>query len=147
MALSTLKRNENWVDINGKPTDRFASVVEALIKEVDEMSVNKQLFITRPSTTSATPVYTAPSSAQGGRGTVIKQFVATDPASAATFNVYIGSAASATTKVVSSETAANDGTRVVSLYDALVSPGESVFVECSAGNVIVFFASGTERRN
>lgn len=147
MALNLIKRSDKWVDANGRPTNEFAQLFEELVREVEEMSINKQLFITRPSTTAATIVYTAPTSAQGGRGTVIKQFIATDPASAATFNVYIGTSAGATTKVVSVETADNAGTRVVALYDALVSPGESIYVECSAGNVIVFCASGTERRN
>ena len=141
-----LNRAEAWVDKNGKPTDIFAQAIDNLIKEMEEMTVNKQLFLTRPVDTAVTNVYTAPTSAQGGRGTVIKQFSATDPAGGATFSVYIGTAGTVSTRIINAEVALNEGTRATSLYDLLVSPGESIFIEASAGNTVVFSASGVERR-
>lgn len=144
--VSSLNRSDAWVDANGKPTDRFAQAIEDLIKEVEEMSVNKQLFLTRPANTDVTNVYTSPTSAQGGRGTIIKQMSATDPAGAATFSVYVGAAGTDVTRIVNAELALNEGTRALSLYDLLVSPGESIFIAASAGNTVVFSASGVERR-
>lgn len=141
-----LNRAEAWVEKNGKPTARFAQAIEDLIKEMEEMTVNKQLFLTRPANTSVTSVYTAPTAAQGGRGTVIKQFSATDPASAATYSVYVGLTGVAATRIIDDETATNEGTRGLALIDLLVSPGESIFIEASAADTIVMSCSGIERR-
>jgi hypothetical protein len=145
-VLKPLQRNEAWVDSEGKPTNRFAQVVEDIIREIDEMATNIKLFRERPSATTPTNVYTAPASNKGGRGSVIKQFIATDPSGAATFNVYIGTTAGATTKVCTGITATAAGVSVAALIDALISPGDSVFVEVSAGNTIVFYCSGIERK-
>lgn len=144
MALKPLRRDENWI-VDGKPTKAFADLVETLIREVNDMTTNAQLFRVRPADTNANSVYTAPASNQRGRGTTIKQFTASDPAAAATFNVYIGTTASAATKVVHGVTASAAGVSVSQLENALVRPGESIFVEASAANTIVFIASGNER--
>ena len=141
-----LSRSEAWVDKNGKPTNKFAQAIEDLIKEVEEMSVNKQLFLTRPADTAVTNVYTAQTAAQGGRGTVIKQFSASDPANSATYSVYVGAAGTASTRVIDDDVALKVGARGLALVDLLVSPGESIFIEASAGNTIVFSCSGVERR-
>ena len=144
--LKPLQRNESWVDKDGKPTNRFAQVIESLIKEIEEMTTNIRLFSTRPSGTTATSVYTAPTSAQGGRGSVIKQFIATDPAGAATFDVYIGTSATVSNRICNNITATAVGVSVAALIDAIIIPGDSIFVECSAGNTIVFYCSGIEKK-
>ena len=147
MALKPISRSEQWIKSGGTPTDQFASIIEDLIREIEDMATNAQLFITRPATTAATAVYTAPTSAQGGRGTIIKQFSASDPAGAATFEVNIGTAATASTLVAKTITATAVGVSVSALFDALLKPGDSIYVKCSAGNTIVFCCSGNERRN
>ena len=146
MALNKIQRDKAWLNKNLTPTQEFAELIEDLIQEFLDMATNAQLISTRPSSTAITSVYTALAANNGGRGTTITQFMATDPAGTATYSVYIGSAATASNKVISSRTADIDGDSPPSIINQLVKPGESIFVEASAGNTIVFYASGTERR-
>jgi len=141
-----LQRGEAWVNKDGTPTDRLAAVIEELIKESNEMTTNAKLALTRPSVTTPVNVYTSPLSNQGGSGTVITQFMATDPAGAATYSVYIGTSTTSSNKVIASRTAAINGDSPSSIIDALIMPGDSLFVEASAMDVIVFNISGIERR-
>jgi len=141
-----MQRDKAWLNKDLTPTQEFAELIEDLIQEFLDMATNAQLISVRPTTTSATAQYTAPTSAQGGRGSTITQFMATDPAGAATYSVYIGATATASTKIISSRTAAIDGDSPTSIINQLVKPGESIFLEASSANVIVFYVSGTERR-
>ncbi len=142
-----LQRAEPWLKPDFTPTERFAELIEYMRQEIEEMTTNAKLAQTRPTVNTAVSVYTAPSSSQGGRGTVITQFSATDPAGAATFDVYIGTAASATTIIVDGATAAVDGTCPSCLINAMISPGEQLFVRSSAADTVLFLVSGIERRN
>lgn len=146
MALNKIQRDKAWVDKEGRPTQEFAELIDELIQEFLDMATNAQLISVRPTTTAAIAQFTAVAANQGGRGAVITQFMATDPAGAATYSVYIGTVADATTKVISSRTAAIDGDSPPSIINQLVKPGDSIFLEPSAGDTIVFYASGTERR-
>jgi len=146
LALNKIQRDKAWLNKDLTPTQEFAELIEDLIQEFLDMATNAQLISTRPNTTGITSVYTALAANNGGRGTTITQFMATEPAGAATYSVYIGSSATDSTKVISSRTAAADGDSPPSIINQLVKPGESIFVKASAGNTIVFYASGTERR-
>ena len=146
MALNKILRSQAWVNKDGTPTQEFAELIDDLIQEFADMATNAQLISVSPSDTSATAQYTAPASKDGGRGTIITQFMATEPAGLATYSVYIGSSATDSTKVISSRTAAIDGDSPPSIINQLVKPGDSIFLEASAGNTIVFYVSGTERR-
>ncbi len=146
MALNKIQRDKAWLNKDGTPTQEFAELIDDLLQEFADMATNAQLISVRPSDTSATAQYTAPESTQGGRGTTITQFMATEPAGSATYSVYIGTSATDSTKVISSRTAAIDGDSPPSIINQLVKPGESIFLEASAGNKIVFYVSGTERR-
>lgn len=140
-----MQRAKAWLNKDLTPTQEFAELIEDLIQEFLDMATNALLFSTRPSGTSPTSVYTAVSANQGGRGTTITQFMATEPAGTATYSVYIGTSATASNKIISSRTADIDGDTPTSIINQLIKPGDSVFVEASAGNTIVFYASGTER--
>ena len=146
MALNKMQRDKAWFNKNLTPTQEFAELIDDLIQEFADMATNAQLISVRPSDTSATVQYTAPDSTQGGRGTTITQFMATEPAGTATYSVYIGTSATDSTKVISSRTAAIDGDSPTSIINQLVKPGDSIFLQASAGNTIVFYVSGTERR-
>ena len=146
MALNKIQRDKAWLNKDGTPTQEFAELIDDLLQEFADMATNAQLISVRPSDTSATAQYTALNSNQGGRGTTITQFMATEPAGSATYSVYIGTSATDLTKVISSRTAAIDGDSPPSIINQLVKPGESIFLEASAGNKIVFYVSGTERR-
>ena len=146
MALNKIQRNKAWFNKDLTPTQEFAELIDDLIQEFADMATNAQLISVRPSYTSATGQYTALASNNGGRGTTITQFMATDPAGTATYSVYIGTSATASTKVISSRTAGIDGDSPPSIINQLVKPGDSIFLEASAGNTIVFYVSGTERR-
>ncbi len=146
MALNKIQRDKAWLNKDGTPTQEFAELIDDLLQEFADMATNAQLISVRPSDTSATAQYTAPESTQGGRGTTITQFMATEPAGSATYSVYIGTSATDLTKVISSRTAAIDGDSPPSIINQLVKPGESIFLQASAGNKIVFYVSGTERR-
>ena len=146
MALNKLQRAKAWIKKDGSPTQEFAELIDDLIQEFLDMATNAQLISVRPSDSSATAQYTALASNQGGRGSIITQFMATDPAGAATYSVYIGDSATGSTKVISSRTAGIDGDSPMSIINQLVKPGESIFLEASVGNTIVFYVSGTERR-
>ena len=146
MALDKIQRDKAWLNKDGTPTQEFAELIDDLLQEFADMATNAQLISVRPSDTSATAQYTAPESTQGGRGTTITQFMATEPAGSATYSVYIGTSATDSTKVISSRTAAIDGDSPPSIINQLVKPGESIFLEASSGNKIVFYVSGTERR-
>ena len=142
-----LQRAEAWLKPDLTPTERFAELIEYMRQEIEEMTTNAKLAQIRPTVNTAVSVYTAPTSAQGGRGTVITQFSATDPAGAATFDVHIGTAASATTIVVDGATAALDGTTPAALINAMIAPGEQLFVTSSAADTVLFLVSGIVRRN
>jgi hypothetical protein len=146
MPLNFMQRGERWLKEDGTPTDRFAELIEELIREVGSMTTNAKLIATRPVDAAITKVYTSPTSQEGGRGTIITQFSATDPLGAEVYDVYIGSVADSTTKVIEGETAPANGIAPSSLINQLVMPGDSIFVQAGAGNTIVFYASGTERR-
>ncbi len=146
MALNKIQRDKAWINKDGTPTQEFAELIDDLLQEFADMATNAQLISVRPSDTSATAQYTAPDSTQGGRGATITQFMATEPAGSATYSVYIGTSATDSTKVISSRTADIDGDSPPSIINQLVKPGESIFLEASAGNKIVFYVSGTERR-
>ena len=146
MALNKIQRDKAWLNKDLTPTQEFAELIEDLIQEFLDMATNAQLISVRPSTTGITSVYTSPASNNGGRGTTITQFMATEPAGTATYSVFIGSSATDSTKVISSRTAAADGDSPPSIINQLVKPGESIFVQASAIDKIVFYASGTERR-
>lgn len=141
-----LQRNEAWLNKDLTPTERFAAAIEEIIKEINEMTTNAKLFLGTQSVITPVKEYTSPESSQGGKGAVITQFMATDPAGSATYSVYIGTSATAANKVISSRTAAIDGDSPISILNALVMPGDSIFVEASAANTIVFNISGIERR-
>lgn len=141
-----LQRNEAWLNKDLTPTERFAAAIEEIIKEINEMTTNANLFLGTQSVITPVKVYTSPESSQGGKGTAITQFMATDPAGAATYSVYIGTSATASNKVISSRTAAIDGDSPISILNGLVMPGDSIFVEASAANTIVLNISGIERR-
>ena len=106
------------------------------------MTTNAKLFNIRPDTTDAVAQYISPTSSQGARGTIITKFSATGTG---TYNVYIGTVADADTLVISGEAATTDGTAPNTLIDQLVMPGDSIFLEPSDADAIVFYASGTER--
>jgi len=146
LALNKIQRDKAWLNKDLTPTQEFAELIEDLIQEFLDMATNAQLISTRPSTTSITSVYTALAANNGGRGTTITQFMATEPAGIATYSVFIGSSATDSTKVISSRAAAADGDSPPSIINQLVKPGESIFVQASAIDKIVFYASGTERR-
>lgn len=146
MAINPLQRSDTWVDKEGKPTDRLAETLEDIIRELNDMTTNAQLFSIRPDSTSAVAQYTVDTSSQGSRGTIVTKFTAMDPAGLATYNVYIGTSATDSTKVINGETATTNGVAPITLIDQLIKPGDSIFLEPSAGNTIVFYASGTERR-
>jgi len=140
LALNKIQRDKAWLNKDGTPTQEFAELIDDLLQEFADMATNAQLISVRPSQ------YTALGSTQGGRGTTITQFMATEPAGSATYSVYIGTSATDSTKVISSRTADIDGDSPPSIINQLVKPGESIFLEASAGNTIVFYVSGTERR-
>ena len=146
MALNKILRSQAWVNKDGTPTQEFAEIIDDLIQEFADMATNAQLISARPSSTAITSVYTALAANNGGRGTTITQFMATEPAGTATYSVFIGSSATDSTKVISSRTAAADGDSPPSIINQLVKPGESIFVQASAIDKIVFYASGTESR-
>lgn len=141
-----LQRGGKWVNEDGTPTARFAQAIEDLIQDNLEMTTNAQLALTRPSVLTAVQAYDSPLSSEGGRGTVITQFMATDPAGAATYSVYVGTTAVDATKIISSRTAAANGDSPDSIINALIKSGESLFLEASAINTIVFNISGIEKR-
>jgi len=143
VPLSPLQRGEAWLKEDLTPTDRLAETLEEIIREINDMTTNAKLFNIRPSGTGAVAQYTSPTAAQGGRGTVITKFSATGTG---TYNVYIGDVADVTTLVINAEAATTDGTAPNTLIDQLVMPGDSIFLEPSAVDAIVFYASGTERR-
>ncbi len=80
MALNKIQRGKAWLNKDLTPTQEFAELIEDLIQEFLDMATNAQLISVRPSNTSANSVYTALSSNNGGRGTTITQFMATEPA-------------------------------------------------------------------
>jgi hypothetical protein len=142
--IKPLQRQEVWIEEDGSPTDKFAEVIEQLIKEINNMTTNVQLFRVNPSSTSpsAGGEYTAKTMAKGGRGTVIRQFIATG--TTGTYDVYIGDAASAANKVISAGVPTVGGGTATALIDALIAPGETIWVVPSSASAIVFIASGTE---
>jgi len=144
-VANELNRAEPWLNPDGTPTVEFAEAIENLIRESNEMTTNAKLAQTRISVLTAVKLYTAPASDESGNGTVITQFVANDPAGAATFDVHIGTVADATTLVVDNETALALGVSVPHLISAMIAPGESLFVTVSAINKIVFLVSGIEK--
>lgn len=146
MAITPLQRGEKWIKEDGTPTDRFAEVIERVIQEIETMTANAKLFSIRPDSTDAVAVYTAPQSNQGSRGTSITKFSATDPNGSATYSVYIGTVADATTKIINAEVAPADGVAPNTLIDQLIMPGDSIWVEPSAADTIVFYGSGIDRR-
>ena len=146
MTLNPLQRAQAWIKGDGTPEDSFAEIIEELIREVNDMTTNAQLINVRPAAAGPTAYYTAPLSKQGGKGTIITQFAATDPAATATYSVYIGLTAIDATKVLSSRTALADGDSPTSIINAFVKPGDSIFLEVSANDTIVFHVSGTEKR-
>lgn len=146
MPINPLQRNELWIDKEGMPTDRLAETLEDIINELNDMTTNAQLFSIRPDSTSAVDQYKADEASQGGRGTIVTKFTATDPAGAATYNVFIGTSATDSTKVINGATATIDGVAPTTLIDQLIKPGDSIFLQPSALDTIVFYASGTERR-
>lgn len=131
---------EAWIRQDGTPTGEFADAILQLIKENNEMNTNQKLAQIRPADGSVHDVYTSPDSKNGGRGTVITQFMATG---AGTYDVYIGGSASADNQVINGAAAAVDGACPPCLIDAMIRPGESLFL---AGSGIVFLVSGIERR-
>jgi len=141
-----LYEQEAWVNPDGKPTQEFSEAILMLLKENNEMVTNKKLALIRPTDTNANSVYTSPTSQNGGRGTVITQFIATDPAGAATFDIYIGLTAEASTLLVNNDVATPQGACPSCLINAMISPGESLWVSASALDTIVFSISGIERR-
>jgi hypothetical protein len=142
--IKPLQRQEVWIEEDGSPTDKFAEVIEQLIKEINNMTTNVQLFRVNPSSTSpsAGGEYTAKTMTKGGRGTVIKQFIATG--TTGTYDVYIGDAASAANKVISAGVPTVGGGTATALIDTLIAPGETIWVVPSSASAIVFIASGTE---
>ena len=141
-----LNELEAWVNPDGTPTTELAEAILELIRESEEMNANQQLALTRPTTTDAVAIYTAPTSKQGNKGTVITQFSAADPTNTDTFNVYIGTAASATTKIVSAEVALKEGETPPAIIGTVIRPDESLWVEVTTADRIVFAVSGIERR-
>jgi len=141
VPLNELQRNHKWINEDGTPTDAFAEVIEDLIQEFENMKTNTQLFNIRPAGTSPVAQYTAPEQTQGSRGTVVTKFSARGTG---TYNVYVGAAASVSTLIMSSVALVADGTTPSTLIDQLVLAGESIWLEPSAGDAIVFLGSGTE---
>ena len=148
--ISKLPRNVPWFTDEGLPTTEFANLIDDLIDEENGMQSNARLYSAKTATNSGngTAVYTAPTTAQGSRGTVITGFQATDPAGVATFDAWIGATASASTLIVNDKKANADGdpadTATNALVGQLILPGESLFLEPSTA-VIVFYISGNER--
>ena len=145
MRLSKIRRTIPWIKPDFTPTEEFAQSINEIIQVLEDMFTNKQLVSERPSMTAATAYYTAPASAQSGRGTTITQFSATDPAGAATYNVYIGKTADDTTKVVNTFVAPSDGVGPESVIGLLIPPEHSLWLEPSAADTIVFNVAGNER--
>jgi len=85
LALNKIQRDKAWLNKDGTPTQEFAELIDDLLQEFADMATNAQLISVRPSDTSATAQYTALGSTQGGRGTTITQFMATEPAGSPLF--------------------------------------------------------------
>lgn len=145
MRLSKLRRSIPWIKADFTPTEEFAQSINEIIQVLEDMFTNKQLYSGRPDMASAEIYYTAPASAQSGRGTTITQFSATDPAAGATYNVYIGKTADDTTLVVSAFNAPADGVGPESVIGLLIPPEHSLWLEPSAIDTIVFNVAGNER--
>jgi hypothetical protein len=141
-----LHEDEAWTNADGTPTTQFAEAILELIRESDEMSTNKQLALIRPDGTSATAIYTSPTSKQGGKGTVITQFSAADPTNTDTFDVHIGTSATASNKIVSAEVALKEGETPPAILNAMINPGESLYVKVTTADRIVFSVAGIEKR-
>jgi hypothetical protein len=135
-----------WIKQDGTPTAEFSEVILELIRESDEMSTNKQLALIRPDGTSATAIYSAPTSKQGGKGTVITHFSAADPSNTDTFDVHIGTSATASNKIVSAEVALKEGETPPAILNAMINPGESLYVKATTADRIVFSVAGIEKR-
>jgi hypothetical protein len=144
LPIKKLQRQERWMDENGSPVPKFAEIIEAIVEEVNNMTANVQLFKVNPAGTSpsAGGEYTAKAMNKGGRGTVIKQFIATG--STGTYDVYIGDAATAANKVINGASPSVSGDTATSLIDQVIAPDETIWVVPSSGGAIVFMASGTE---
>ena len=59
MPLNFMQRGERWLKEDGTPTDRFAELIEELIREVGSMTTNAKLIAIRPVDAAITKVYTS----------------------------------------------------------------------------------------
>jgi hypothetical protein len=144
LPVKKLQRHERWIKEDGSPSQSFAEIIESIIKEINDMTSNVQLFKVNLSATtpSADGEYTAKAMSKSGRGTVIKQFIATG--TVGTYDVYIGDAASTANKVINGASPTAIGDTATALIDQVIAPGETIWVVNDNASAIVFMASGTE---